>query len=134
MPLRLRQNAAVRPVMPPPMIATDFLSPAAIKSRLFASEEPAKMLFLKFGSEAAKRLNRPRVFALAHRRQCIIEAHRDVTDKETPGIGHLKAGRGAAHQAIGFVRRERFELALEMRGKIYAEFLRHRGIIERKIA
>jgi len=74
------------------------------------------------------------MFPLAHRREGVVEAHRDVADEQAAGVGHFKAGRRAFHQAVGFQRRERREFRREVFREVDAELLRHRGVIEREVA
>ena len=36
--------------------------------------------------------NRPRMFPLAYRRERVVEAHREVADEQTAGVGDFEAG------------------------------------------
>jgi len=47
------------------------------------------------------------MFPLAHGREGVVEAHRDVADEQATGIGDFQAGRRAVYQTVGFKRRER---------------------------
>jgi len=68
------------------------------------------------------RLNRPRMFPLGHRCEGVVEAHRDVADEQTAGVGHLQASQGAFHQAVGFQRRERGKFAAKCSAKLMPSF------------
>jgi len=78
--------------------------------------------------------NRPRMFPLAHGREGVVEAHRNVADEQAASVGDFQAGWRAVHQAVGFKRRERREFRRKVFREVEAELLRHRGVIEREIA
>ena len=60
--------------------------------------------------------------ALAGGGQGVVEAHGDVANEQTPGIGDFHAGRREFHQPVGRKGRERGQFGGKVFGEVDAEF------------
>ena len=64
----------------------------------------------------------------------VVETHCDIADEQTAGVRDFQAAGLEFHQAVGGERREQRQFLFKMLFEVDAEFLRHRGEIEREIA
>jgi len=74
------------------------------------------------------------MFPLAHRREGVVEAHRNVANEQAAGVGHFQAAGVRRTRPSASSGASRREFRREVFREIDAEFLRHRGVIKRQVA